>query len=134
MPLFDKEQLQTLRQDVDRWTSATLKKTLDRRPERQQQFISTSSVPVRRIYTPLDIADLDYGRDLAMPGEFPYTRGIHSTMYRGRLWTMRMFSGFGSAEETNQRYKYLLKQGNMGLSVASTCPPCTVTTLTPQKH
>ena len=122
MPLFDEEQLQILRQDVDRWVDTTLKKTLDRRPERQQTFITTSSVPVHRIYTPLDIADLDYQRDLAMSGEFPYTRGVHSTMYRGRLWTMRMFSGFGSAEETNQRYKYLLEQGNMGLSVAFDMP------------
>ena len=122
MPLFDAEQLQILRQDVERWVDTTLKKTLNRHPERQQQFITTSSVPVRRIYTPLDIADLDYQRDLAMPGEFPYTRGVHSTMYRGRLWTMRMFSGFGSAEETNQRYKYLLEQGGMGLSVAFDMP------------
>ena len=122
MPLFDEGQLQILRQDVDRWVDTTLKNTLDRRPERRQAFITTSSVPVRRIYTPLDIADLDYERDLGMPGEFPYTRGVHSTMYRGRLWTMRMFSGFGSAEETNQRYQYLLEQGNMGLSVAFDMP------------
>ncbi len=122
MPLFDEGQLQTLRQDVDRWVETTLKHTLEQRPERRQTFITTSSVPVRRVYTPLDIADLDYGRDLGMPGEFPYTRGVHSTMYRGRLWTMRMFSGFGSAEETNQRYKYLLEHGNMGLSVAFDMP------------
>ncbi|NOX64073.1 MAG: methylmalonyl-CoA mutase family protein [Chloroflexi bacterium] len=122
MALFNDEQLQTLRQEVDRWSETTLKKTLDRRPERYEKFMTTSSVPVRRLYTPLDIADLDYMRDLGMPGEYPYTRGVHSTMYRGRLWTMRMFSGFGTAEETNQRYKYLLSQGNMGLSVAFDMP------------
>ena len=122
MPLFDEDQLQILRQDVDRWVDTTLKKSFERRRERGQAFVTTSSVPVRRIYTPLDIADFDYGRDLAMPGEFPYTRGVHSTMYRGKLWTMRMFSGFGSAEETNQRYKYLLEQGNTGISVAFDMP------------
>ena len=122
MSLFDEGQMQILRQDVDRWVDTTLKNTLDGRPERGQTFITTSSVPVRRVYTPLDIADLDYERDLGMPGEYPYTRGVHSTMYRGRLWTMRMFSGFGSAEETNQRYQYLLEQGNMGLSVAFDMP------------
>ena len=122
MALFNDEQLQKLRQEVDRWSDTTLKKTLDRRPERQEKFMTTSSVPVRRLYTPLDVADLDYMRDLGMPGEYPYTRGVHSTMYRGRLWTMRMFSGFGTAEETNQRYHYLLSQGNMGLSVAFDMP------------
>ena len=122
MALFNDEQLQKLRQEVDRWSDTTLKKTLDRRPERQEKFMTTSSVPVRRLYTPLDVADLDYMRDLGMPGEYPFTRGVHSTMYRGRLWTMRMFSGFGTAEETNQRYHYLLSQGNMGLSVAFDMP------------
>jgi len=122
MSLFDEGQMQILRQDVDRWVDTTLNNTLDGHPERGQTFITTSSVPVRRVYTPLDIADLDYERDLGMPGEYPYTRGVHSTMYRGRLWTMRMFSGFGSAEETNQRYQYLLEQGNMGLSVAFDMP------------
>ena len=122
MALFNDEQLQKLRQEVDRWSDTTLKKTLDRRPERQEKFMTTSSVPVRRLYTPLDVAGLDYMRDLGMPGEYPFTRGVHSTMYRGKLWTMRMFSGFGTAEETNQRYHYLLSQGNMGLSVAFDMP------------
>jgi len=122
MTLFNDEQLNQIRNQLEHWETTTLKKTLDRRSERQSQFITTSSVPVRRLYTPLDIADFDYQRDLGMPGEYPFTRGVHSTMYRGRLWTMRMFAGFGTAEETNQRYQYLLSQGNMGLSVAFDMP------------
>jgi methylmalonyl-CoA mutase N-terminal domain/subunit len=90
--------------------------------ERQDSFITTSGVPIERVYTPLDIADLDYLRDLGFPGEYPYTRGVHSTGYRGKLWTMRMFAGFGCAEETNARYKYLLEHGETGLSVAFDFP------------
>ena len=90
--------------------------------ERQDSFITNSGVPVERLYTPLDIADLDYVRDLGFPGEYPYTRGVHITGYRGRLWTMRMFAGFGCAEETNARYKYLLEHGETGLSVAFDFP------------
>lgn len=122
MSLFDKDQLSQLRQQVERWTQTTLRNTLQRQPERKKAFITASSAPVRRVYTPLDVADLDYGRDLGLPGEYPYTRGVHSTLYRGKLWTMRMFSGFGTAEETNARYKYLLAQGNAGLSVAFDMP------------
>jgi methylmalonyl-CoA mutase N-terminal domain/subunit len=77
---------------------------------------------VERLYTPLDIADFDYEHDLGFPGQYPFTRGVHPTMYRGRLWTMRMFAGFGTAEETNARYKYLLEHGEMGLSVAFDMP------------
>lgn len=91
-------------------------------PERQNSFITTSSVPIERLYTPADITDMDYLRDLGFPGEYPFTRGIHYTGYRGRLWTMRMFSGFGSAEESNARYKYLLEHGETGLSVAFDFP------------
>ena len=90
--------------------------------ERQDSFITASGVPIERLYTPLDIADLDYIRDLGFPGEYPYTRGVHSTGYRGKLWTMRMFAGFGCAEETNARYKYLLEHGETGLSVAFDFP------------
>ncbi len=122
MPLFNEEQLQRLGQTIQRWKDTTLRKTLEKRPERLQKFMTTSSRPVNRVYTPLDIADFDYERDLGMPGEFPFTRGVHSTMYRGRLWTMRMFAGFGTAEETNQRFKYLLEQGQTGLSVAFDMP------------
>ncbi len=84
--------------------------------------MTTSSAPVERLYTPLDVAGLDYERDLGFPGEYPFTRGVHPTMHRGRLWTMRMFAGFGTAEETNARYKYLLEHGETGLSVAFDMP------------
>ncbi len=122
MPLFNEEHLQRLSQTLNRWKETTLRKTLERRPERLKKFMTTSSRPVNRLYTPLDIADFDYERALGMPGEYPFTRGVHSTMYRGRLWTMRMFAGFGTAEETNQRFKYLLEQGQTGLSVAFDMP------------
>ena len=84
--------------------------------------MTTSSESIKVLYTPLDVAGLDYMADLGFPGEYPYTRGIHATMHRGRPWTMRQFAGFGTAEETNARYKYLLEQGNMGLSVAFDLP------------
>ncbi len=112
----------TLRQERDRWEETTLKSTLDRHPERMGKFMTTSSAPVERLYTPLDTPDLEYSRDLGFPGEYPFTRGVHSTMHRGRLWTMRMFAGFGTAEETNARYKYLLEHGETGLSVAFDMP------------
>ncbi len=122
MPLFKEEHLQRLSERLARWKETTLRKTLERRPERLQKFMTTSSRPVNRLYTPLDIPDFDYLQALGLPGEYPYTRGVHSTMYRGRLWTMRMFAGFGTAEETNQRFKYLLEQGQTGLSVAFDMP------------
>ena len=122
MPLFNEEHLQRLSETLARWKDTTLRKTLERRPERLKKFMTTSSRPVERLYTPLDIADFDYMKDLGMPGEYPFTRGVHSTMYRGKLWTMRMFAGFGTAEETNQRFKYLLEQGQTGLSVAFDMP------------
>jgi methylmalonyl-CoA mutase N-terminal domain/subunit len=103
------------------WEQATLKETLDRFHERSEEFITTSSEPVERLYTPLD-ADADYVEQLGFPGEYPFTRGVHPTMHRGRLWTMRMFAGFGAAEETNARFKYLLEQGQTGLSTAFDLP------------
>ena len=128
--MFNKEKLNEIRQEQEKWEEATLQKTLNRFPERRDTFITTSSAPVERLYTPLDIADtstklstgLDYERDLGFPGQYPFTRGVHPTMYRGRLWTMRMFAGFGTAEETNARYKYLLEHGETGLSVAFDMP------------
>jgi methylmalonyl-CoA mutase N-terminal domain/subunit len=116
--MFDPQKMAQLREAEDQWEETTLHNTLARAPERQKKFITTSSTPVDRLYTPLDVAELDYGRDLNFPGEYPYTRGAHATGYRGRLWTMRMFAGFGSAEESNARYKYLLQQGGGGLSIA----------------
>ena len=118
----DQEEQKALGEERDVWEETTLKSTLDRHPERMEKFMTTSSAPVDRLYTPLDTADLDYTRDLGFPGEYPFTRGVHSTMHRGRLWTMRMFAGFGTAEETNSRYKYLLDHGETGLSVAFDMP------------
>ena len=106
----------------EKWKKEILEPALAKHPERREEFITTSSQKVDRLYTPLDTAHLDFPRDISYPGEFPYTRGIHSTMYRGRLWTMRMFAGFGSAGETNERFKYLLKQGQTGLSTAFDLP------------
>ncbi|HEY8490935.1 MAG TPA: methylmalonyl-CoA mutase family protein [Dehalococcoidia bacterium] len=103
------------------WEEGTLKKTLEKAPERQAVF-ATSSTETRRLYTPLDILDTDYLRDLGFPGEYPYTRGVQPTMYRGRLWSIRQYAGFGTAEETNERFKFLLSQGQTGLSVAFDLP------------
>ena len=105
-----------------RWEEQTLKPALERSPERQEVFTTLSGVPINRLYTPADLSDFDYSQDLGDPGEYPYTRGIHPTMYRGKLWTMRQFSGFGSPEDTNQRLHYLLKQGQTGLSIAFDLP------------
>ncbi|HET91489.1 MAG TPA: methylmalonyl-CoA mutase [Chloroflexi bacterium] len=115
------DDLQALRQARQRWDQTTLKETLDKHPERYDEFITTSGDPVERLYTPLDVKD-GYLEGLGFPGEYPFTRGVHPTMHRGRLWTMRMFAGFGTAEETNARFKYLLEQGQTGLSVAFDMP------------
>ncbi len=120
--MFDQNKLRNLAKQQTHWAEATLKGTLANHPERTEQFLTTSSTPVDRLYTPLDVTDLDYERDLGFPGQYPFTRGVHATMHRGRLWTMRMFAGFGTAEETNARYKYLLEHGETGLSVAFDMP------------
>ncbi|MBI3121555.1 MAG: methylmalonyl-CoA mutase family protein [candidate division NC10 bacterium] len=104
------------------WEEGTLRKALARTPERQAEFATTAGIPLDRVYTPLHLAAQEYERDLGFPGEYPFTRGVHPTMYRGRLWTMRQYAGFGSAEETNQRFRYLLQQGQTGLSVAFDLP------------
>ncbi|HIQ05950.1 MAG TPA: methylmalonyl-CoA mutase [Anaerolineae bacterium] len=104
------------------WDEMTLKPFLERAPEREEQFETPSGIPVERLYTPADIAELDYGRDLGFPGEYPFTRGVYPTMYRGRFWTMRQYAGYASAEESNRRYRYLLEQGQTGLSVAFDLP------------
>jgi methylmalonyl-CoA mutase, N-terminal domain len=104
------------------WEENTLKLTLEKSPERQKEFTTVSSYPIRRLYTEEDLQGWDPARDLSFPGEPPYTRGIHATMYRGRLWTMRQFAGFGTAEDTNERFRYLLAQGQTGLSTAFDLP------------
>ena len=110
----DPEKLKQLRRLLQEWEQDDLQDALSAMPERQASFITTSSEPVERLYTPLDLPDFDYLTDLGFPGEYPYTRGVHPTLHRGRLWTMRMFAGFGTAEETNARFKYLLEQGQTG--------------------
>src|SRR3954462_12192893 len=116
--MFDKQKMEDLEIAREKWEETTLQNTSSRMPERDTEFMTTSSKPIERLYTPLDLPAFDYMADLGFPGEYPYTRGVHATGHRGKLWTMRMFAGFGTAEETNARYKYLLSQGNMGLSVA----------------
>ena len=107
---------------VDRWEEQTLNPALARRPERKQRFQTVSLAEVNRLYTPADLTQLDFTEEVSFPGEFPYTRGIHPTGYRGKLWTMRQFAGFGTPEETNARFKYLLREGQTGLSVAYDLP------------
>ena len=105
-----------------RWEETTVKKVIDRFPERRGSFETSSKIEVDRLYTPDESSLDDYMEDVGLPGEFPFTRGIQPTMYRGRLWTMRQYAGFGSAEDTNRRYKYLLDHGQTGLSVAFDLP------------
>ncbi len=110
------------RQSKKEWEETTLKKTLERRPERPDKFITASSAPIERLYTPQDATPEHYLENINLPGQYPFTRGVHATGYRGKLWTMRMFAGFGTAEETNTRFKYLLEQGQTGLSTAFDMP------------
>src|SRR5437764_14059334 len=119
--LFDKETLEKLTVERERWESTTAQKSLERMPE-EDNLITTSGVPVKRLYTPLDNTQLDYSHDIGFPGEYPFTRGVQPTMYRAKPWTMRMFAGFSTAEETNKRFKYLLSQGQTGLSTAFDMP------------
>jgi methylmalonyl-CoA mutase N-terminal domain/subunit len=111
-----------IREELERWEKTTLDKVISKAPEREPAFKTTSHIELKRLSTPLDTDDIDYCRDLGFPGEFPFTRGVQPTMFRGRLWTMRQYAGFATAEETNKRYKYLLEQGQTGLSVAFDLP------------
>ncbi len=120
--MFDRDALQKLEQRKTAWEQGPVAKAMERFGERSEEFRTTSELPVERLYTPLEVAETEYERDLGVPGEYPYTRGIQPTMYRGRLWTMRQYAGFGTAEESNRRYKYLLEQGQTGLSVAFDLP------------
>jgi methylmalonyl-CoA mutase N-terminal domain/subunit len=117
-----KEAISELQTEKERWETETLQKVLDKSPERKQSFEGISLEPVNRLYAQADLEMIDRKKEIAFPGEFPYTRGIHPTGYRGRLWTMRQFAGFSSPEETNARFKYLMTQGQTGLSVAYDLP------------
>ena len=103
---------------AESWKKDCYQPSLKQSPERLSKFSTVSDLEIKKLYTPENISRFDFLRDIGFPNEYPYTRGVQASMYRGRLWTMRMFSGFGSAEDTNQRYKYLLSQGQTGLSVA----------------
>ncbi len=104
------------------WSDKTLAKVLNKFPERKEKFMTGSNKEVERLYDPLDLENINYLEDIGYPGDYPYTRGVQPTMYRGRLWTMRQYAGFGDAEESNKRYKYLLKNGQTGLSIAFDLP------------
>ena len=120
--MYDDEELSAIREERKRWERERLEPTLDRFGERSERFATVSNLEVDRLYTPEDVADLDYREDLGFPGEEPYTRGPYPTMYRGRTWTMRQFAGFGTAAETNERFRYLIEEGQTGLSTAFDMP------------
>ena len=111
-----------LKTDLARWQDTTLKRVLERSPERSPQFATDSGIPVKELYPPLDLAGSEYQAGIGFPGEYPYTRGVYPSMYRGQIWTMRQYAGFGTAEETNQRFRYLLERGSTGLSIAFDLP------------
>jgi len=116
-----REEYDEIRERYKKWAEKT-ESSLEKFPERMDEFRTPSGIKVKRLYTPEDIESLNYLEDLSFPGEYPYTRGVQPTMYRGRFWTMRQYAGFGTAEESNERYKYLLEQGQTGLSVAFDLP------------
>ncbi|MES0362579.1 MAG: methylmalonyl-CoA mutase family protein [Desulfobacteria bacterium] len=119
--MYDAKKLKEIEKSSAAWAKKT-REILDKRPEREERFETLSGIPVERVYTPLSAPESDYMKDLGLPGSYPYTRGVQPTMYRGRLWTMRQYAGFASAEASNKRYKYLLEQGQTGLSVAFDLP------------
>jgi len=118
--MFDKDKMAQVNEGLEKFNEKTTS-MLEKRPERKEKFLSGSGDEVNRLYTPMDVEGFDYG-DIGYPGSYPFTRGVQPTMYRGRLWTMRMYAGFATAEESNQRYKYLVEQGSGGLSVAFDLP------------
>ena len=120
--LFEKRKLTEIQNRKKKWEKTAVPKWVRAVPERKRKFTTSSEFLVKRLYTPDDVRQIDYVEDLGFPGEYPFTRGVHATMHRGRLWTMRQFAGFGTAEETNARFKYLLKEGETGLSVAFDMP------------
>lgn len=120
--MYRKEKLEAIKMEKEKWQKTQIEKTLAKRPERKANFVNGSGIEVKRLYDPEDIAEIDYNESLSYPGEYPYTRGVQPTMYRGKFWTMRQYAGFATAEESNKRYKYLLEQGQTGLSVAFDLP------------
>jgi methylmalonyl-CoA mutase N-terminal domain/subunit len=121
--MFDSDDLEEIREGHDRWAAETYGPTVDRFGERTEEFkTDTGGQAVDSLYTPADVSDLDYETDLGYPAEEPYTRGVYSTMHRGRLWTMRQYAGMGTAAETNERFNYLMDEGQTGLSMAFDLP------------
>jgi len=120
--MLDKDELKKTKAAKDKWEKEILQKSLVREKERKEVFTSISGTPIERLYTPLETAGLDCNEEIGYPGQYPFTRGVQPTMYRGRFWTMRQYAGFGSAKESNERYRYLLQQGQTGLSVAFDLP------------
>ena len=120
--MFNAKYLAKLKRQERSWQANTLKQWTKSSPERKQEFRNPSNIPIKRIYTPGDVAYQDESRQAGLPGEYPYLRGVYPTQYRGRLWTMRMFSGFGTPEDTNRRLHYLLEHGETGLSIAFDMP------------
>ncbi len=114
--------IEELEKQRRQWEEKTLQKVLSKYPERSVKFLTDSGIELRRVYSPLDVQEIDYRNDLGFPGEYPYTRGIQPTMYRGRLWTMRQYAGFANARESNRRYRFLLEHGQTGLSIAFDLP------------
>jgi len=120
--LFDENALKRIEEKQTEWAQNTLKPYTSKNPESKDKFESLSGIETKRVYTPCDVPYMDYNEDIGFPGDFPFLRGVYPTMYRGRTWTMRMFSGYGTAEDTNKRWKYLLEQGETGLSTAFHMP------------
>jgi methylmalonyl-CoA mutase N-terminal domain/subunit len=119
---MDKKEKSKLKSQQHAWESKILEPTISKHPEFRPDFKTVSDIPIDRLFTPMDLDNFDYISNLGFPGEYPYTRGVQPTMYRGRLWTMRQYAGFATAEESNKRYKYLLEHGGSGLSVAFDLP------------
>jgi methylmalonyl-CoA mutase N-terminal domain/subunit len=119
--MYEEQEIEILKKENERWSEEVQQK-LAKRPERKKEFVNTSGIPIKRLYTPLDNKEMDYFSEVGFPSEYPFTRGVQPTMYRGRHWTMRQYAGFASAEESNRRYKFLLEQGQTGISVAFDLP------------
>jgi len=120
--MYEKDKLDKILSSYQKWEENKIAKLIEKFPERKKTFTTGSGIEVKRLYTPLDIKDMDYEEKIGYPGQYPFTRGVQPTMYRGRLWTMRQYAGFATAEESNKRYKHLLEQGQTGLSVAFDLP------------